>query len=248
VSEAREFYKLTLEYDGTSFHGWQIQPGFRTVQGVLTTILETFLREQVKVIGAGRTDSGVHATGQVASFSTSNSIPAETIRKKLTRMLPPDISLAGLEDTDKNFSARHHARFRQYKYRIRNKRSALAGRYSWFVDGNLDFDRMKIACTKLEGLHWFRAFARKMENSEGYFCRMIEVGCTHECNDEEIHFYFKADRFLYGMVRLLTAALADIGRHKLDLDSLEICLDSGVRPLLSVTAPAHGLFLEKIGY
>lgn len=246
--ETTNFYKLILEYDGTSFHGWQVQPGFRTIQGVVTTILQTFLREKIQLTGAGRTDSGVHAKGQVASFATSNPMPIELIRKKLQKMLPRDISLVFLEKTSENFSARYQAISREYRYRVRKKHSAFAGRYSWVLDHDLDISRMKAACESLRGLHSFRAFARKMEDSEGYFCRMLEVDCTAELDEEELHFRFRADRFLYGMVRLLTASLVDIGRCKLDVDSLEISLESGIRPPITVIAPAHGLFLERVEY
>jgi tRNA pseudouridine38-40 synthase len=166
---------------------------------------------------------------------------------KLDRMLPSDISLVSLEKAPDGFHARHDAVYRYYVYRILRKRSSLKDRFTWFCHYKLDIEEMKRICEKLTGLHYFRAFSKKMDDEEGYFCRMMKTECIPCAKGEEIQLHFKADRFLYGMVRMLTAAIVDVGRGKMTSETFLTALDTGIRPNMSVSVPAKGLIFREVG-
>jgi tRNA pseudouridine38-40 synthase len=238
--------KLTLEYDGTRYRGWQIQSHERTVAGVLTQILEELLRERVTLIGSGRTDAGVHAEAQVANFRSHTPMPAGSLLEMVNRALPHDINLLRVEDMPLDFHARHQASWRRYRYQMALRRSAFLKPYSWWLKDPPDEALMRIAAAYLVGRHDFSPFAaagRKVEEP------MVEI---YEASLDEdfplLNFRIAADHFLPKMVRKIVGVLARVGRHDFPPERIQEFL--GGQDLLpeESVAPPSGLFLEKVEY
>jgi len=157
-------YRMLLEYDGTEYHGWQLQPDRRTLQGVLETALATALRHPVRVAASGRTDAGVHALGQVAHLDVSTNLPAEALRRRLNDELPADINILAAAQVPHRFHARHDAVARRYLYQIARRRTAFAKPFIWWVKEPLDLTRMQAAATSFVGMQDFQSFAAKDED------------------------------------------------------------------------------------
>jgi tRNA pseudouridine38-40 synthase len=240
--------KLTLEYDGTDYVGWQVQPNGRSIQAELERALSKLLKEPVKVTGAGRTDSGVHARGQVASFTTARAVPLRAFVAGVSALLPRDIAVVDAEEREPGFDARRSARGKIYRYRIVNRpvRAPLERRWCWEIFRPLDVDAMSRAAGALVGRHDFSAF--RASDCEAATTvrevRRLEVGREGERLVIEI----EATAFLKHMVRNIVGTLAEVGLGKRQPGSVEQVLASRDRTLAGVTAPAHGLCLEKVFY
>lgn len=239
--------KITLEYDGTDFHGWQIQPGMRTVQETLAAGCARILRHETLPIGAGRTDAGVHARGQVASLETACELPAGKILRGLNAVLPPDVSVVGLEDAPPGFSARFSAKGKWYRYRIHHGEPprALERRFTHHVPIALDGARMQAAANALVGRHDFRGFAREADERTTVRT-LFSVDVTGRGSIIEID--VKGDAFLYNMVRAIAGTLVDVGRGKRPIAACEAVLAAKDRAAAGPTAPARGLFLMEVHY
>ena len=238
-----------MEYDGTDLYGWQIQKDLRTVQGVLEEILSRRFNEHIAVVGAGRTDKGVHASEQVAHWDSDSEEPVERLYKSLRIMLPPDIVLHALEEVAGDFHARFSAVCRCYRYDIRLQASALERRYCWEVQSKLRPARMRKGLEYLFGTHNFQPFAKLKPDDHGrssYRCTVFDASLKRR------HLYItiriKADRFMHGMVRAVIGTLVDIGRGAKQPEIIKQILESSDRTLVSNFAPARGLFLEKVEY
>lgn len=250
VSDGKEGRKLrlTIEYDGTDFAGWQRQIGQRTVQATLEDTLFELLGERTEVRGAGRTDAGVHAGGQVASLAIHNRIPPHGLMRGMNSLLPTDVALVDAVEADGAFDARFSARGKVYRYRIWNHfvRSPLHARTSWHCRRPLDLEAMREATAVLCGEHDFRGF-RASDCDRRNTVRVIrrfeiaKQGALVEIDVE-------ATAFLKNMVRILAGTLADVGRGKLDLASVLRALEQGDRAAGGVTAPAAGLTLMRVIY
>ncbi|RKY59909.1 MAG: tRNA pseudouridine(38-40) synthase TruA [Candidatus Latescibacterota bacterium] len=238
--------KLTLEYDGTNFSGWQVQKEGRTVQGVLEEVLGRLLGERIRVVGAGRTDAGVHALGQVANFRTENPMPTERIERALDGLLPDDLAVREVAEVPPDFHARFSAKARRYRYNIYLRRRAVGRQYGWFVPYELDLRRMEKAAGAILGEHDFRAFCIASSAPKRPVCKVTEAGWS--VGDGEVHFEVVADRFLHSMVRLLVGTMVEIGRGKLPVDAVEKALASGDRAFVGPSAPPCGLFLMEVMY
>lgn len=239
--------KLTLEYDGIDFHGWQIQPKFRTVQGVLEETIGQLLQEVISVIGAGRTDAGVHALNYICNFKTENPLPLEKIEKGLNALLPEDIVVHCVEDVSLDFHARFDARQRRYRYLITYDRTALRRKYIWqYQYPPLDLDRMIAATKPVWGNHDFQAFCAANSGVENYFVNVIDLSWQQHQNN--LVFEITANRFLRGMVRSLVGTMVEIGRGKMKIDQMKKAIESGDRTLIGPTAPPQGLYLVDILY
>lgn len=238
--------KLTLEYDGTGFSGWQVQRKERTVQGVLEEALGRLLGERIRVVGAGRTDAGVHALGQVANFKTENPMPAGRIERALEGMLPEDVAVRKVEEVPPDFHARFSAKARRYRYKIYLRRKAVGRQYGWFVPYKLDLRRMEEAAGEILGEHDFSAFCIASSVPERPICKVSEAGWS--VGDGEVQFEMVADRFLHGMVRLLVGTMVEVGRGKLPVDAVGRALASGDRKFVGPSAPPCGLFLVEVMY
>lgn len=241
--------KLTIEYDGTDFVGWQVQPTGRSVQEVLEGALGTLLKERVSATGAGRTDAGVHAAGQVVSFRTEKNLPMKAFVLGSNSLLPPDVAVLSAEEVEEGFHARHSARGKRYEYRISNRptRSPLRRRNNWEIYRRLDADAMRRAAAWFLGEHDFSAFraadcpARTTRRVMRRFDVVGEGG-------GDLLITVEATAFLKQMVRNLVGTLAEVGMGKRDPDSIPELLASRDRTLAGATAPPQGLTMAKVFY
>jgi tRNA pseudouridine38-40 synthase len=239
-------YVLFIEYDGTEYAGWQIQREQRTIQGEIERNLCIILKEPVKIIGAGRTDAGVHARGQVANFSYSSPLDLFEIQRSLNGLLEKDIRIKKVLQTVDDFHARYSAKLREYHYQIALKPTALKRNFCWYVPYKLNVKNIKKTTDKIIGQHNFRSFCRVIYEGSNYYCTVEEA---HWQSDEHyLKFIIKANRFLHGMVRALVGTFVDIGRNKLLISDMDKILSGGDRSLAGNSAPAKGLILERIYY
>jgi tRNA pseudouridine38-40 synthase len=240
--------KLILEYDGSRYAGWQRQPDQPTVQEAVETALLELTQETVAVIGAGRTDSGVHALGQVASFRIERQwTPREWIRG-LNARLPEDIAVRSAAVVSDEFHARYAARGKLYQYRILNRgeRPAVERVYLWHVHKPLDHTAMERAAAHLIGIHDFTSFEGTLTDNEDPVCNLRQLSLTREDDILRIHVY--ADRFLKHMVRAIVGTLVEVGHAKRTPDSLSRILAAKDRTAAGRTAPPQGLFLVRVDY
>ncbi|HVR42664.1 MAG TPA: tRNA pseudouridine(38-40) synthase TruA [Thermoanaerobaculia bacterium] len=238
-------FKLLIEYEGTRYSGWQTQTNTsRTIQGHLQRAADELVG-RASLGGAGRTDAGVHAVGQVAHLRTSRRIRPEELEWGLNERLPHDIHVLSAETAKEGFHARRDATARVYVYQISRRRSALAKSFVWWVKDRLDERRMTEAAALLEGKHDFAAFADKRAAGESTLVVVdrVEVG---EAGDL-ILIRVAASHFLWKMVRKLVAALAEVGRKGMEKSEIESRLREG-GPRFEPTAPPSGLFLESVHY
>ncbi len=241
-------YRILLEYDGTDYHGWQLQPDARTVQGVLETALATVLRHPVRVSASGRTDAGVHALGQVATFRTELAIDPREIRKSLNALTPPDVSVREVAGVPDAFDPRRHATARVYEYRIWMQpwRSAFWHRFTWHVPRPLDVGAMRFAAAALVGEHDFSAFRASDCDAEHAVRRVAHSGFTEA---EGLCVYrVEANAFLKHMVRAIVGTLVEVGVGHRRADDVACVLASRARARAGQTAPPHGLVLTAVHY
>lgn len=238
--------RLLIEYQGTDFVGWQIQAQDRTVQGELTRALQLLLQEPVCPIGAGRTDAGTHALGQVAHFHTHSTLPLLRLHRGLNGLLPPDIAVLGVEEVPAAFHARYSAIAKRYRYRIRTTKSALDRQLVWSLYQPLDLAPMIQAAGFLTGTHHFSACCNQDPLPDNFVCRIKECGWTLQ--GQELVFEIEGDRFLRHMVRILVGTMAEIGRGRRRPEGMAQLLESTDRTLAGPTAPAQGLCLVSVDY
>ena len=240
--------KLTIEYDGTGYHGWQVQPNVGTVQGVIEGKLAQITGERVRLIASSRTDTGVHALGQVANFKTRSSLDVRSFLKALNSLLPEDIRVRDVEEVDEDFHARFSAKRKVYEYRILNGEvpSPLYRHFAWFVPGRLDVTRMRKAAMKLVGRHDFSSFcsAGSMHKTLVREIYGIHVGRRRGL----VVIRIEANAFLKQMVRNIVGTLVEVGRGKLSPPQFGAVLEARDRRKAGIAAPAKGLFLVEINY
>ncbi len=240
--------RLVLEYDGSRYAGWQRQPDQPTIQEAVETALYQLTQQTISVIGAGRTDSGVHALGQVASFRIEREwTPRQWIRG-LNARLPEDIAVRAAETVVDDFHARYAARGKLYEYRILNRgeRPALKRAYVWHVHKPLDLAAMQRAAALLVGSHDFSSFEGTLTDNEDPVCNMRRLDVAKQGSLLIIQAY--ADRFLKQMVRAIVGTLVEVGHGKRTPDSLGAVLAAKDRTAAGRTAPAHGLYLVRVDY
>jgi tRNA pseudouridine38-40 synthase len=244
----RRNLRIVVEYDGTGFSGWQRQPGQRTVQGCLEDAIREMTGETVFVRGAGRTDAGVHADGQVASFGLDASIPASGLLRGLNSTLDDDLAIIEVADVDAAFNARFSARGKVYRYLVWNHlvRSPRRARTAWHVRSALDMTVLRAAAAALVGEHDFRAF--RASDCERRTTRRVVRRLDVERQGAQLAFEIEATAFLKNMVRIVVGTLIDIGRHRLPPDAIARMLETGDRTTGGITAPAHGLTLLRVVY
>ncbi len=241
-------YAGLVEYEGTNFAGWAAQPGARTVEETLTGALETVLRRPVKLTVAGRTDAGVHASGQVVSFSADAGFAPSSISYRATAVLPEDLALRRCVAVREGFDARRDARSRSYEYRILNDpiRSPLGRRNNVHVPRMLDAGLLREAAALVRGNHDFRAFT-PANSQHVRFARMVEESAWEE-RSELLVYRITANSFLYGMVRALVGTMMEVADGRRDLAGFARLLEGGERSEAGPAAPARGLTLVYVSY
>ena len=237
--------KLVVAYDGTAYHGWQIQPGAKTIEGELNRTLSELLQEEIQVIGASRTDSGVHALCNVAVFDTDTRIPAEKLSYALNQRLPEDIRIQSSCEVEADFHPRHCDSRKTYEYRILNREFPLPTRrlYSYFTYVPLDVSRMKKAASYLIGEHDFKSFCATAAVVESTVRTLYEASVIRE--KDEIVIRVCGNGFLYNMVRIIAGTLMEVGRGNLEPEGMKKILEAKDRTAAGPTAPACGLTLVK---
>jgi len=241
-------FKLVLEYDGTNYHGWQVQPNLPTIQSALEAAISRVAQHKVNVTAAGRTDAGVHALGQVAHFTTTARLTAEEWQRALNGLLPPDIAVQAVEEAPNTFHARFSAKSKLYRYRIfaRVQRSALSRSKILHYPYPLDLDAMEVACRALIGTHDFSSFQGSTTDTENPVCTITKL--TVDRFGDEVIFEVEGNRFLKQMVRAIVGTLLEVGRGKLKAGEVAGILAAKDRTKAGPTAPAHGLYLVKVDY
>ena len=241
--------KLTLAYDGTDFHGWQVQPGLATIQGTLEQVFGEMEGQAVHVAGSGRTDAGVHALGQIAAVSLSNPIPLPNLRKAANRLLPPSIRVLAAEEVADDFHPRHHSLSKTYEYRMFRGEVCppLVWRYVHHYPYPLDLNRMAAMAPVLEGEHDFAAFAaaddRELESTvRTIFSSHLEIAGDH------LVYRVSGTGFLKHMVRNIVGALIEAAKGNLDENGFCRFFAPGCGERAGPTAPAKGLFLMRVDY
>ncbi|MGB2697360.1 MAG: tRNA pseudouridine(38-40) synthase TruA [Candidatus Zixiibacteriota bacterium] len=238
--------KLVLEYDGSDFSGWQIQPDQRTVQGVIKEVLNKILKEEINLIGAGRTDVGAHALAQVANFKTETQLDLKAIFEETNNLLPEDILIKEIQEMEMDFHARYSAKSKMYRYRIYLKRTALLKRYVWEVLLSIDTDKMEEALRAIWGKNDFSSFCVAKSAKEDNICNVIYARWIRR--NEALVFEIEADRFLHSMVRSLVGTLVDVGRGYFSPSDFTDIIHAKDRKKAGLTAPAKGLYLVKVNY
>lgn len=251
-------WKLTLAYDGTDFHGWQIQPGFSTIQGELSAAVERITGESTLPQGSGRTDAGVHARAQVASFALAAPIPPENLLRALNRTLPSAIRILSAEHAEPAFHARHSVRAKTYEYRIFRAEICppWIGRYVYALNWPLNVESMKQAAALVIGEHDFTSFAATdpdMSTRQSPAAgppgniRAIFSSSWHEDGDLLIY-RVRGNGFLHHMVRNLVGTFLDAGRGQIQSEDVSAILQQKSRSTAGATAPARGLWLDRVEY
>ena len=247
-------FKLTIEYAGTRYSGWQIQKNARTVQGEIDRAArEVTGRRDFELYGSGRTDAGVHALAQVAHLDVSTSLPPESLRRRLNDELPADINVLSASIVPHRFHARHHALARRYLYQIATRRTAFAKPYVWWVKDPLGVPRMKEAAALLVGLRDFGSFAeRDDDDSDGARADRSTLVLVDRVEIGEVGglviIAVEGSHFLWKMVRRITGVLVEIGRGGLEPSVIGELLTGPSEVPARSTAPASGLFLERVYY
>ncbi len=244
--------KLTLEYDGTHFRGWQIQNSKdRTIQGELVKACQKLFGKPIRIIGSGRTDSGVHALGQVAHFKVNTTLTAEKVHRALNALSPADIGILTVEDAKSDFHARYSAKSKVYRYTVLNRksRSALQRDFSYFYPYPLNLRIMKMAAKGLIGRHNFKSFQATPPADEARKNPFRTItALTIRKSGDFIIIDFEANSFLHKMVRNIVGTLLEIGSERFPRRNIQNILTKKHRKFAGRTAPAKGLCLVKVNY
>lgn len=240
--------KLTIEYDGTNYSGWQKQKTERTVQGSIEQAINKLTKEESKLIGSSRTDAGVHARGMVANFTTNSRIPSTQFREAINTKLPGDIAIIKSEEAEEGFHATYCSLGKTYSYTIINRwqKVALKKNYVYHVRETLDIDKMKEACNYFIGMHDFKAFKTEGSSVKTTVRTIRELYIVNK--GEKIKVFITADGFLYNMVRIIVGTLIRVGRGKIKPHDVVDIIASGDRSKSGPCVSPNGLVLEKVYY
>jgi tRNA pseudouridine38-40 synthase len=242
-------FRLTIEYVGTRYSGWQIQLNARTVQGEIDRAVRTLTkRKDFELYGAGRTDAGVHALAQVAHLDVSTSLSAEILRRGLNDDLPADINIRSAAVVPHRFHARHDAVARRYVYQVSKRRTAFGKPYVWWVKEPLDVARMRAVASAFVGKHDFAAFAAGDKDSEATSTRVLLERFDLVEEGDLLLFVVEGSHFLWRMVRRLVGVLAAVGKQDMSREQALALLQAPSPLPATLTAPASGLFLERVFY
>lgn len=240
--------KLIIEYDGTKYAGWQIQNNAITVQEIVQNAIRLIIKENVKLIGSSRTDSGVHALGFVANFTTKSKIPSYKFKDAINSKLPEDIVILESEEVDSDFHSRYNCTGKTYVYTILNSNNPVAiGRnYSYHYKYSLDIELMKQASKYIVGKHDFKSFMKSGSSVKTTIRTITQLDI--EKNDNFINIIISADGFLYNMVRIIVGTLIEVGRNKLKPEEVRQILECKNRTRAGMCVPPQGLCLKEVRY
>ena len=239
-------YFIELAYNGTNYHGWQYQPNAASVQETLNTALSTILKTTIDVVGAGRTDTGVHAKQMFAHFDVEIEIGIPFYIHKLNSFLPKDIAIINLHKVSDEAHARFDATKRTYEYHINTKKNVFENESSWYHPSQLDIEAMN-AATQLLFTHTdFECFSKVNTDVNTFNCKIVEAHWQQD--GDKLIFTIAADRFLRNMVRAIVGTMINIGLGKISLKDFQTILESKDRSQAGFSVPAHGLYLTKIEY
>ncbi len=238
--------QLMIEYDGTDYVGWQFQINGRSVQEEVEKALKQILQSDIRITGGGRTDAGVHARGQVASFSVEQNIEIDLLDKSMNAVLPHSIVIRKAVKVPTEFNARYDAKSRRYSYAVNQEPTAILRNYCWQVFQKLDFDLMQACAKQIIGEHCFRSFCKVETDLHQHRCTINSAEWKQK--DGLLVFDICANRFLHGMVRTLVGTMVNIGRGHTKYEDFKNILEAKDRSMAGMSAPAKGLFLEEIIY
>ena len=239
-------YFIELSYNGRAYHGWQNQPNAISVQEVLENALSTLLKEKIEIVGAGRTDSGVHAKQMYAHFNTVNKFSLEKLIYKLNSFLPNDIAIQDVFNVNDEAHARFDAISREYKYKISLLKNVFLFNNSYYFKQELDVNKMNEAAKILFEYDDFECFSKSNTDVKTYNCKILKAEWTYEAN--QLVFTIKADRFLRNMVRAIVGTLINVGIGKINVYQFHDIIKSKNRSQAGASVPGHALYLEKIEY
>lgn len=241
--------RLVVAYDGTHYHGWQLQPGAVTIESVLNDALSGLLGEEIQVIGASRTDSGVHAMGNVAVFDTEHRMPADKICLALNQRLPEDIRVQSSQEVPANWHPRRCACVKTYEYKVLNRRIELPSRrlYSHFCHFDLDLEKMRQAAAELVGEHDFKSFCNVRTQVKDTVRTVYSIEVTRD-QEDMITIRIRGNGFLYNMVRIIAGTLLSVGMGQRAPEDMAAILQAADRSAAGPTAPAKGLTLMGMEY
>lgn len=239
-------YKIHIEFEGTAYSGWQIQPNVPTIEETIEKALSRILQEDIDIIGQGRTDSGVHAEAQVAHFDTEQSIDSEQLLYALLGVLPRDISVWNMKQVDNNFHARFDAKARRYRYQVVTRPSPLLYKTAAFEPQIKHFEAMQRCAEMLKGTHDFESFSKKNKDQYGAQCNVTLSELKQE--GFRIKYHIQANRFVHHMVRRLMGSMLQVGTGKRTTTEFADLLNNPHEDKTSHGAPAKGLILEKVLY
>ena len=240
--------KLTIEFDGSNFCGWQKQPKGRTVQETIEKAIFKATNEQIEINGSSRTDSGVHAKSMVANFFTNSTIPSEKFREAINVRLPEDVSIIKSEEVAESFHARYSSKGKTYSYTIINRyeRLSLGHQYLYHYRYPLDFNKVEEACKYFVGTHDFRAFMSPGSSIKTTIRTIYELYLKRD--GDKIQIFITGNGFLYNMVRIIVGTLLKVGNGKIKPEEIESIIKEGNRKRAGMCVPTNGLILEKVFY
>lgn len=245
-NQQRRRFKLTLEYEGTRYSGWQTQTDARTIQGTLISVATEMFGGKVDVQGNGRTDAGVHALCYTAHLEVSTTLRTADILAKFNELLPVDIAVLNVETCAPRFHARHHCIARSYRYHISRRKNVFVRKHSWWVSEPLDLKAMAEAGALFVGMHDFGSFAQKQELKKS---TKVLINAIHIFEDDDmLYFRTVGSHFLWKMIRRMAGILVEVGTHKLSVEDVMSFLETRTEAPALFTAPPQGLFFERAFY
>lgn len=239
-------YKLIIEYDGTNYAGWQIQPNAPTVQQVTSDAIKILIKEDINLIGSGRTDSGVHSLGQTANFKTQKEIDIFKFIYSLNSILPKDIAVKKMESASIDFNARMNAKRRIYLYLLTKYKSSFFDKYSYFYHDRIDCTKLNNLSGFLIGQKDFTSFCKSISDTENKICNIYNIKWKE--SKGMILFFIEADRYLHGMVRSIIGTLLHSAKKELNENYIDEVFSAKNRAAAGEAVPAKGLFLYKVKY
>lgn len=240
-------YFITLSYNGKNYHGWQIQPNGSSVQETLEKALSTMLRCPISIVGAGRTDAGVHAKKMIAHFDTDVALNTLELPRRLNCFLPTDIAIQKIEPVANHLHARFSATKRSYEYHLVTEKDVFCTETAYFHPGTLDFDAMNQAAAQLFNYIDFTSFSKLHTDVKTNNCTIFEAR-WEQLSPSHWVFHISADRFLRNMVRAIVGTLLQVGTQKITIDDFKRIIESKDRCQAGTSAPAHGLYLTDVQY